>query len=119
MDKLGYRSPYGGNCRWPGVVPVGIRTDAMVQFADVLRPLDVAGSTGDHQTAFDGKSFIDVLRVDIRTQKYVYGVHNNVPEDTLSGADRQRWYASLCSESATRESLHRKTLDGRPRRSVE
>ena len=68
--------------RWPGVVPVGIRTDAMVQFADVLPTLlDVAGSTGDHQTAFDGKSFIDVLRGKASEhRKFVYGVHNNVPE---------------------------------------
>ncbi len=68
--------------RWPGMVPVGVRTDAMVQFADVLPTLlDVAGSTEEHSTAFDGRSFIDVLKgKSSQHRKFVYGVHNNVPE---------------------------------------
>ncbi|MAI71770.1 MAG: heparan N-sulfatase [Rhodopirellula sp.] len=68
--------------RWPGVVPVGARTDAMVQFADVLPTLlDVAGSTEKHADAFDGRSFFNVLKGKAtQHRKYVYGVHNNVPE---------------------------------------
>ena len=68
--------------RWPGTVPVGVRTDAMVQFADVLPTLlDVAGSTEEHSADFDGRSFINVLKgKSSQHRKFVYGVHNNVPE---------------------------------------
>ena len=54
----------------------------MVQFADVLPTLlDVAESTEDYTGAFDGQSFFDVLRGKAsQHRKYVYGVHNNVPE---------------------------------------
>jgi len=68
--------------RWPEVVAAGVRTDAMVQFADVLPTLlEVAGSTENHSGVFDGKSFLDVLKgKSSEHRKYVYGVHNNVPE---------------------------------------
>ncbi|MFK8114237.1 MAG: sulfatase [Rubripirellula sp.] len=67
--------------RLPGVVPVGKRTDAMVQYADVVPTLlDIAGTTVD-PSQFDGTSFAAVLRGQADThRKYVYGVHNNVPE---------------------------------------
>ncbi|EMI46068.1 sulfatase [Rhodopirellula sp. SWK7] len=67
--------------RWPGVVPRSVRTDALVQYADVLPTLvDVASGTVDTD-AFDGTSFLPVLKQQTDTHRqYVYGVHNNVPE---------------------------------------
>ncbi len=67
--------------RWPGVVPAGMRTDAIVQYADVVPTLlDAAGAEIDAEV-FDGTSFLAVLRGQSDThRKYVYGVHNNVPE---------------------------------------
>ncbi|MGI9474766.1 MAG: sulfatase family protein [Rubripirellula sp.] len=67
--------------RWPGMVPAGKRTDAMVQYADVLPTLvDVAG--GEVEAGqFDGESFLGVLKGEAEGhRKFVYGVHNNVPE---------------------------------------
>jgi len=67
--------------RWPGRIKPGRRTDALVQYADVLPTLmDAAGGeVGAGQ--FDGRSFLPVLlgRTD-RHRRYVYGIHNNVPE---------------------------------------
>ncbi|TWU58227.1 sulfatase family protein [Rubripirellula reticaptiva] len=67
--------------RWPGVIEAGARTDALVQYADVLPTIiDAVGGKVD-DTAFDGTSFASVLKGDSDThRKYVYGVHNNVPE---------------------------------------
>ncbi|QDT01847.1 Choline-sulfatase [Rubripirellula lacrimiformis] len=67
--------------RWPGVVPAGKRTDALVQYADVLPTLvDVAGGS-EQPNNFDGTSFLPVLRGESDShRKYVYAVHNNVPE---------------------------------------
>ena len=49
--------------RWPGVVPVGKRTDALVQYADVLPTLlEAAGSKDVSNDNFDGKSFLPVLK---------------------------------------------------------
>lgn len=67
--------------RWPGKVPVGQRTDAMVQYADVTPTLiDLAGgSVKDHP--FDGSSFAAVLRGEATQHRsFAYGVHNNIPE---------------------------------------
>jgi uncharacterized sulfatase len=67
--------------RWPGTVPAGKRTSALVHYADVLPTLlDFAGGTPDN-AAFDGRSFRHVLegRSDQHRQ-FVYGIHNNVPE---------------------------------------
>lgn len=67
--------------RWPGQVPAGKRTDALVQYADVVPTLlELAG--GDASTeAFDGSSFLQVLLGQSQTHReYVYGIHNNVPE---------------------------------------
>jgi len=68
--------------RWPGVVPVGKRTDALVQYADVLPTLlEAAGSKDVSNDNFDGKSFLPVLKgQSTQHRQYVYGVHNNVPE---------------------------------------
>jgi uncharacterized sulfatase len=67
--------------RWRGVVPTGTRTDAMVQYADVLPTLvEAAGGQVDAKD-FDGTSFLSVLKgLSDTHRKYVYGVHNNVPE---------------------------------------
>lgn len=67
--------------KWPGVVSVGKRTDAIVQYCDVLPTLlEIAG---DHtvKKEFDGHSFLQVLQG--KTQKhreYAYFMHNNIPE---------------------------------------
>lgn len=67
--------------RFPGVTPVGKRTDALVQYADILPTLlDLAGAQSNVDD-FDGSSFASVLRGQTdEHRKYVYGVHNNVPE---------------------------------------
>lgn len=67
--------------RKPGLVPAGKRTDALVQYADVLPTLlDLAGAD-DSQSGLDGSSFLSVLTGKSNEhRKFVYGVHNNVPE---------------------------------------
>jgi uncharacterized sulfatase len=69
--------------RWPGRVPAGRRTDALVQYADVLPTLlELAGSNpAGSRLTLDGTGFAAVLRGG--TQKHrtlVYGAHNNIPE---------------------------------------
>jgi uncharacterized sulfatase len=65
--------------RWPGKVKAGERTNALVQYADILPTLlDLAG--GD-PAGFDGTSFSGVLRgKEKKHRNYVYGMHNNFPE---------------------------------------
>ena len=65
--------------KWPGIVEPGKRTDALVQYADVLPTLlDLAGGKYDK---FDGTSFIGALKGKTDAhRKYVYGIHNNFPE---------------------------------------
>lgn len=67
--------------RWPGKVEPGSRTDALVQYADVLPTLiEAAGGKADAK-AFDGTSFLPVLRGDSdKHRDYAYSMHNNVPE---------------------------------------
>ena len=67
--------------RWPGRIPAGKRTDALVQYADILPTLvDLAGGKpGDHP--YDGSSFRDaLLGKKLTHRQFVYGVHNNIPE---------------------------------------
>lgn len=91
--------------RWPGMVADGHRTDAIVQYADVLPTLmaiagseaksdvnaDVGSNVGsdvgaDQREAgssrhFDGTSFLPVLLSEKNTHRqFAYGVHNNIPE---------------------------------------
>ncbi len=67
--------------RWPGVVDASRRTDALVQYADVLPTLVEACGGKPSASSFDGTSFLSVLRGDSeKHRQYVYGVHNNVPE---------------------------------------
>lgn len=63
---------------WPGKVPEGERTDALVQYADVAPTLvDLAGGEGE----FDGSSFANVLSDPAAAHReFVYHMHNNVPE---------------------------------------
>lgn len=67
--------------RWPGRITAGKRTEAIVQYADVLPTiLDLAGAeTGSHR--FDGSSFAAVLRGEKDTHRtFAFGAHNNFPE---------------------------------------
>jgi uncharacterized sulfatase len=63
--------------RWPGVVPAGKRSQAMVSFVDLL-PTVLAIAGNESTEDFDGKSFLSVLRGQSETQhEYVYGVMTN------------------------------------------
>ena len=65
--------------RWPGTIEAGKRTDALVQYADVLPTLlSAAGATALNQ--FDGRSFLQVLVGAASSHReYVYFMHQNVP----------------------------------------
>jgi len=67
--------------RWPGRVSSGGRTDALIQYVDVL-PTLIEAAGGDVETAsFDGSSFLEVLTGKRNThRKYAYFMHNNIPE---------------------------------------
>jgi uncharacterized sulfatase len=67
--------------RWPGRIAARRRTDALIQYADVLPTLlDAAGSAAP-AGALDGSSFLSVLVGEAQQHRqYVYGIHNNVPE---------------------------------------
>lgn len=76
--------------RWPAApgsntdgakVAAGKRTDAMVQYADILPTLvEIAGGDTSKHT-YDGRSFLPVLRGQTnKHRQFVYGVHNNIPE---------------------------------------
>ncbi|TDU69364.1 putative sulfatase [Prosthecobacter fusiformis] len=69
--------------RWPGHVAPGMRTDAIVQYADVVPTLIELGGGLDKApgTRFDGTSFSEVLFGKKSSHReYAYGVHNNIPE---------------------------------------
>lgn len=67
--------------RWPGKVPAGKRTAAMVQYADVLPTLIELGGGDPAGGGYDGISFLSVLRGESQKHReFVYGVHNNLPE---------------------------------------
>ncbi|MFZ5831060.1 MAG: sulfatase [Planctomycetota bacterium] len=69
--------------RWPGKVAAGTRTQALVQYADVVPTLlDLAGGKpGGAAVSFDGTSFAAVLRGEKQSHRALaYGAHNNVPE---------------------------------------
>jgi uncharacterized sulfatase len=65
---------------WPGRIPAGKRTDALVQYADIAPTfVDLAG--GDAEPQFDGSSFSAVLEgKDEVHRQFAYGLHNNLPE---------------------------------------
>jgi len=65
--------------RWPGTVAAGGRTQALVQYADVLPTL--VAVAGGEPAGFDGGSFLPVLAGEAaRHRDYAYFMHNNVPE---------------------------------------
>lgn len=67
--------------RWPGKIPSGTETDALVQYADVLPTLIEAAGGDPVPLNLDGTSFLPVLlgkKNDHR--RYIYLMHNNVPE---------------------------------------
>lgn len=69
--------------RWPGRVPAGKRTGAIVQYADVVPTLlELAGGNpADPGLALDGTSFAAVLRGEKKAHReFAYGIHNNIPE---------------------------------------
>ncbi len=69
--------------RWPGKIPAGKRTDALVEYADIVPTLlEIAGGNpSDKEFKFDGKSFANVLRGAQKSERsFAYGIHNNLPE---------------------------------------
>lgn len=66
--------------RYPGKVEAGSVSDALVQYEDILPTMiDVAG--GKTMKELDGMSQLDVfLGKDKDKRKWVYGIHNNIPE---------------------------------------
>lgn len=69
--------------RWPGKIAAGARTDAVVEYADVLPTLlEIAGENlAAIGLKLDGTSFAPVLRGEQTTHRtYAYGIHNNLPE---------------------------------------
>ena len=55
--------------RWPGVTPTGKRTDAIVQYTDILPTLLDAAEGDPSQHQYDGKSFLAVLTGDSETHR--------------------------------------------------
>ena len=67
--------------RWPGRIAAGQRTDALVQYADVLPTIIEAAGGDPAKHDYDGASFLPVLLGQTADhRRYAYGVHNNLPE---------------------------------------
>ncbi len=65
--------------RWNGVIQPGTRTNALIQYSDVLPTL--LDAIGGNPEGFDGSSFLSVLKGESNThRKYAYSMHNNFPE---------------------------------------
>jgi len=104
--------------RWPGHIQPGSRTDALVQYEDILPTLvDLAG--GQPETYdFDGESFLSVLLEERNTHReYAYFMHNNIPEGSSypsRGVTDGRYYYINNLQS---EKLYiQKYIMGRPNR---
>jgi N-sulfoglucosamine sulfohydrolase len=66
--------------RWPGRVAQDVRTDALVQYADIA-PTLVAIAGGEASSDFDGREFTKVLFGEVdRHRNFAYSMHNNLPE---------------------------------------
>lgn len=65
---------------WPGQIAKGVRTDALIQYADIAPTIvDLAG--GKPSSGFDGTSFSAVLAgKSNQHREFAYGIHNNMPE---------------------------------------
>lgn len=67
--------------RWPGKTPAGIRTDAMIQYVDVLPTLVEAAGGDPGKGNFDGSSFLSVVTGESSEHRqFAYSMHNNIPE---------------------------------------
>ena len=67
--------------RWPGMAKAGRRTDAMIQYVDVLPTLIEAAGGNPDEGGFDGSSFLSVIRGKRdEHRKFAYFMHNNTPE---------------------------------------
>lgn len=67
--------------RWPGRIKAGSRTDAIIQYADVLPTLIEAAGGRVKAARYDGASFLEALTGDKPTRRqYAYAMHNNLPE---------------------------------------
>jgi N-sulfoglucosamine sulfohydrolase len=67
--------------RWPGKTAPGKRTDAMIQYVDVLPTLIEAAGGSPDKTGYDGSSFLPViLGKSGRHRDFAYFMHNNIPE---------------------------------------
>lgn len=66
--------------RWPGKITASTRTNAIVQYADIVPTLiELTGSKP--AGTFDGTSFAGVLRGEKTVHRaYAYAAHNNIPE---------------------------------------
>lgn len=65
--------------RWSGVTKPGERTDALIQYCDVLPT--ILDAVGGNSSGFDGTSFLPVLKGEKSNHReYVYFMHNNFPE---------------------------------------
>lgn len=68
---------------WPGNIPIGKRTDALVQYADIAPSL-IALAGGEIESHIDGSSFAEVLHGNADEHRdFAYGLHNNLPEGPL------------------------------------
>ena len=67
--------------RWPGVIKGGSKTDALIQYTDVLPTLLEISGAPEMRRNFDGTSFYDVLLSRRKSHRqFTYGIHNNLPE---------------------------------------
>ena len=67
--------------RWPDRIKVGERSDAIVQYVDVVPTLVELAGGDPSGYPFDGESFIGSLIDSSKAHRdYAYGVHNNIPE---------------------------------------
>ena len=66
--------------RWPKNVEPNSRSNALIQYVDLL-PTIIDAVKGNADQNFDGTSFLSVLKGKKNTHRnYVYFMHNNVPE---------------------------------------
>ena len=66
--------------RWPKKVKPNSRSDAIIQYVDVL-PTIIDAVNGNSDQNFDGSSFLSVLKGKKNTHRnFAYFMHNNVPE---------------------------------------
>jgi len=67
--------------RWPDKVRPGQRSNALVQYADVMPTLVEAAGGSVAKATYDGNSFLPVLLGKMSQHRgFVYGMHNNIPE---------------------------------------